>query len=611
MSSSRNANSAERLQAILDAAVDGIITIDERGTIESANHAAVAMFGYGEEELIGSNVSKLMPEPFRHEHDGYLENYRTTGEAKIIGVGRDVVGQRKCGETFPMNLAVGEVQVSGGRLFTGIVRDLTRESDIKAELAEREQQIQFMVENLPAGAIYLDTIKGLTYCNRAMEEMTGYSAAELATLQSLFSCLFGDRIDEEWEIYQTAIANGSSNQRLTRVQTAAGDSRLFEFTCYRYDHHEVWLIHDITEKHEAAESIRSERDFVRTLLETAQALIAVVDCEGKIVRTNQASERLVGTHVGGLDGRLWNDIFCINESQSPCDEVLGRLLQGERIEGRLATLRSNNGMRHEVLWWARVLDNVGQSGEFAVLFGQDITEFRYAQERALQAERLAAIGQMVTGLAHESRNALQRAQAGMDVLALDVPESQKPIVDKVGAAITHVYRLYDEVRDYAAPIQLQIEPISLQTVWDRAWRAVVETSEISVGLQVVVSSDVDLVCEVDPYRIEQVFRNIFENALAVSADGDVITVDALRNEGRNRIELTVTDSGPGFSSEQKANVFEPFYTTKQRGTGLGMAIVARIVEEHRGEIEIRDAAHSDVDRKGATVWLSFPIRHWQ
>jgi len=136
-------DSEERLRAILETAVEGIITIDERGTVESLNPAAEKLFGYEAGEVVGRNVSVLMPAPYRGEHDGYLGNYLRTGRARIIGIGREVVGLRKDGTVFPMHLSVSEVRLAHKRLFTGFVHDITERKRLETEvldISELEQR---------------------------------------------------------------------------------------------------------------------------------------------------------------------------------------------------------------------------------------------------------------------------------------------------------------------------------------------------------------------------------------------------------------------------------------------------------------------------------------
>ena len=129
------AESSARLASILATVPDGLVVIDEKGLIETFSSAAERLFGYKAEEMIGRNVEILMPSPYRENHDGYLQRYHRTGERRNIGIGRVVVGQRRDGTTFPIELAIGETRVGGRRLFTGFIRDLT-------EAQQREKRLQ-------------------------------------------------------------------------------------------------------------------------------------------------------------------------------------------------------------------------------------------------------------------------------------------------------------------------------------------------------------------------------------------------------------------------------------------------------------------------------------
>ncbi|RWK37894.1 PAS domain S-box protein [Mesorhizobium sp.] len=130
-----------QLQAILKTVPDAMILIDGRGTIQSFSLAAERQFGYRADEVIGHNVSMLMPSPYREEHDGYLARYHATGEKRIIGIGRVVSGQRKDGTTFPIELNVGEVEGGDQRLFTGFIRDLTERQETQARLQELQSEL--------------------------------------------------------------------------------------------------------------------------------------------------------------------------------------------------------------------------------------------------------------------------------------------------------------------------------------------------------------------------------------------------------------------------------------------------------------------------------------
>ncbi len=177
-------DSAARIRAILDTVADGIITINERGIVETMNPAAERLFGYAATEVAGQNINMLMPEPYHSQHDGYIEHYCATGEARVIGIGREVVGQRKNGNTFPMYLAVSEMRLDSQRYFTGIVHDLTERKQAefslvaakeKAEMADRAKDsflatMSHEIRTPLTGMLGMLEMLSMTRLNRDQEE---------------------------------------------------------------------------------------------------------------------------------------------------------------------------------------------------------------------------------------------------------------------------------------------------------------------------------------------------------------------------------------------------------------------------------------------------------
>lgn len=158
----------------MEAAVDGIIVIDPSGIVRSYNPACVRLFGYAAEEVIGRNVSMLMPEPHRGQHDSYLHHYRETGERRIIGIGREVEGRRRDGTTFPMELSVAEVRQDDDHAFVGMIRDITARKRDEAELREREARLRSILETAPDALIVIDEHGIIESFSAAASRMFGY-----------------------------------------------------------------------------------------------------------------------------------------------------------------------------------------------------------------------------------------------------------------------------------------------------------------------------------------------------------------------------------------------------------------------------------------------------
>ena len=188
-------DASERLRAILDTAVDSIVTIDDQGIILGVNAATTHIFGYAPEEMVGRNISMLMPEPDRSRHNGYLRNYLRTGVRKVIGIGREVLGQRKDGTVFPMELSVSETVLPGSRFFTGMVRDITRR-----KMAQQAQSLLVEAGTLLAQSLDLDS--------------TLHSLASLAVTHLADYCTV-DLLGEDGQLHrQVVLAKDPARQEL-------------------------------------------------------------------------------------------------------------------------------------------------------------------------------------------------------------------------------------------------------------------------------------------------------------------------------------------------------------------------------------------------------------
>lgn len=347
---------------------------------------------------------------------------------------------------------------------------------------------------------------------------------------------------------------------------------------------------------------RSEANF-RELIEAVDFMVVILGPDRQITYANRFAAELTGHPVEELVGKTIS-AFLDREPRLRVEQQLERLQKGQRATEEEIPIRTWKGDERWILWNVRFLrDFEGSHGLLAV--GHDVTERRRLEHRAMQSERLAAIGQMVTGLAHESRNALQRSQACLESLVdelQDQPEALE-LVERIQRAQHHLHHLYEEVRGYAAPIVLHREMSPLNRIWQDTW-ANLEVARCKKRLTLREEVDQEnLLCAVDPMALEQVFRNIFENAIHVSQEGDELVVKCCETtlRGHPALETSICDQGPGLLPDQAARIFEPFYTTKTKGTGLGMAIVKRIVEAHGGQIGVRQK-----DCPGAEIVLILP-----
>ncbi len=244
------------LRAILDNAIDGVITIDERGNVQSFNPAGEHIFGYTPSEVIGQNIKMLMPEPFHSEHDGYLTRYIKTGQAKIINLGREVVGRHKDGSTFPMDLGVSEMWVGEKRMFIGTARDLTER---KREEALTTRLGRILDESVNEIYVFDATTLKFTQVNAGARKNMGYSLEELSGMKAYDIKPFSK---EEFEAMVEPLRRNEKPVLIFQTEHIRKDKTKYpvEVRLQLMEHENppifVAIIQDITERKQAEEVLQ-------------------------------------------------------------------------------------------------------------------------------------------------------------------------------------------------------------------------------------------------------------------------------------------------------------------------------------------------------------------
>jgi PAS domain S-box-containing protein len=474
--------------------------------------------------------------------------------------------------------------------------------------ARSDLAFRTLIETAPSMTVILDSEGTILYFSPFAEDVTGFRKEEV----------LGRSYDE---LFGPAAGKSSRGERAFR-DAAPGRPRSYEDSVRCKDGSRRWIVwnvapldneggqaavlrvgQDITDRKLAEEALVQEKNFVESLIEQAQAIVLLLDPQGRIVRFNPYLENLTGLHLKDTQGQDWLEAF-VHESDRDRTRRAFEVALARGEGGAVASFLADDRER-EIKWSSKTLRDAEGRPLGALLIGHDVTDLNEAQRKALQAERLAAIGQMMTGLTHESRNALQRSKACLEILALEVEDRPDALdlVRRIERAQDHLQQLYEEVRSYAAPINLRRESCDLRRLWRETWSHLNSLlREKPVRLE-ELDCNVDLICQVDPFALGQVIRNVFENAIhAVPAGGAIKICSApIEIEGRPGIRLAFQDNGPGLGPEQRERIFEPFFTTKTKGTGLGMAIAKRIMQSHGGQIEVTDRPGP-----GAEIVLTLP-----
>jgi two-component system sensor kinase FixL len=484
-------------QALMEAAVDAIVVIDHRGQMTAVNRAAQQLFGYRDVEMLGRNVSMLMPEPHRGAHDDYLRHHLDSGEQKVIGVGREVQCQRKDGSLCPVRLSVGRVPDSSPPRFVGLLRDISAE-------------------------------------------------------------------------------------------------------------------------HAGTAALKLERDRANAYLELNDAILMRLDTEYRVCEINARGSELLGAPTEVILGSNWLDLARDESERERARVLLERALASTASRERESDAVDFAGEPRRICWRCIALRAADGTPGGWLVSGADVTERArreenavLAQERFTRVARLASMGEMASGVAHELNQPLTAittyARACERYLAMPQPDfaELKDALREIGAEGLRAGRIIGRLRQLVRGDEpAALAPVDLNAVVEDLRPLLAADARVfDTRLEIHAAADLPRVMS-DPVQLQQVILNLVRNAFEAMVDtrppDRVVGLTTTRVPG-GEVELEICDSGPGFPAEIVSRLFHPFATTKKAGTGLGLAMCRTLVQSMGGNIGIRAAT-----RPGACVFVRLP-----
>src|SRR5258708_429647 len=601
--------SAGRMRAGMEAAVDGAILIDALGVVLMFNPACEKLFGYSADDVIGKNVKMLMPEPCQHEPDRYIANYLDSRKPKIIGIGREVVGLRADGSTFPMDLSVGEAKQEGGSIFVGIIRDITERKSAERALRESAGRMRALIETAFDGAILIDARGVVLMFNPAGERLFGYFADEV--IGKNVKILMPEPYRHERDGY---IANYVDSRKPKIIGIgrevvglrADGSTFPMDLSVGEAKHQGggsifVGIIRDITERKSAERALHESAGRIRALIETAVDGAILIDARGVVLIFNPACEKLFGYSADEVIGenvkmlmpqpyRHEHDRYITNYRDTRDPKIIGsgREVIGRRKDGSTFPMDLSVGEARQD----------GESifvGIIRDLTSRKRTEAELEQARAelVRVARVTTLGELTAAIAHEVNQPLtglvSSGNACLRWLAGDVPnlKAARESVERMisaGSGAGEVIRGIRALVGKAPPLRDRLNINDAITEVIPLIRGEIQRNRIS--LRTKLATDVPLVLG-DRIQLQQVILNLILNAMEAMSDVSPqpreLSVSSAKY-GPNGALVSVRDSGTGLDGTVLDRLFEAFYTTKAHGLGIRLAVSRTIIQAHGGPL---------------------------
>lgn len=593
--------SEERYHKLFESVTDALMIFDaETLKFEDANQATLDLFGYSMVEFCSFTVEDISAEK---EKTKKIIQRINKGEAgsRMIPV-RYL--QKKDGVIFPGEISAATFISGGCKKIIGAVRDITDRMEAQKELLKAKARMKHLLVSSPAIIYSADpNTKAITYISDNVKDELGYRWIDFVG----DSGFWVDHIHPDdvklFKFDSSKLIETGDRINQYRFKHNDGDYRwISDESRLIYDEHNQpieivgsWL--DITKTKLAEQEQRESEQRLRSLVDNSLIGISIIQND-QFVYENPAQQKMSGSirdrKISELFGNIHPEDF--DKVKRAYEQLLSGEIESVETDVRFVSTTSSHN-RSNLRWVQCRASSINYRGEDAILVNiMDITKAKELEQQLIIKNKMISLGRVAAGIAHEIRNPLTGINSYLytlndlcqaESLDLDDLEMAQQIVDQIQTASNKIESVIKRVMDFSKPGA----PIMMKTNINRALEDAIELSAVTlrkIGIKTEQSLSQNLPdCYADPQLIEQVILNLITNAAkAVEFYNGLKIIGVESYSENNTLFIRVSDSGPGVPLELKDKIFDPFYTTKEEGSGIGLNIAQRIIADHNGSISL-------------------------
>ena len=585
-------------EAICAALPDAVLFVGRDGRIKHANERVSTLFGYEPDELAGETIEVLVPDESADEHVDYRESYLADPEVRPMGAGLDLLGQRKDGSTFPVDVSLSPIAIDGEEGVVAAVRDVSEHEALRTKY-------RALLETAPDGFFVADAATGeLVEVNDRAAELTGYPKETLVGMHQadLHPSDETDRYREHFERHAEADGIRSTLPDGSPIYIERRDGELVpvEINARSFQLGDRKLVtgafRDVSGRRERERAL--ER--AETVVQATGDAVYMLDSDGRFTFVNEALERLSGYEESRL---LGEDVSVVMEDADieKGRSLIADLLEGDRDRGTFEmTVHTADGREVPTENHVAIVENERGKLEASVGVVRDISE-RKARQRELEREN-QRLDEFAGVVSHDLRSPLNVARGRLELAREDCDNEH---LERVADAHRRMEEMIQQTLALARNGEIvgETQPVDLARLARESWGNV-DTGDATLYLESPPTVGAD------PSRLGNLFENLFRNSVehgsagppsqtredSVEPGSRTSSEDAVEHRGE-AVSITVggidggfyvEDDGPGIPAGVRDSVFEAGYSSTVEGTGFGLAIVNRIVEAHDWSIDVTD-----------------------